>query len=95
MPNSVFVGAKHVFAAFDDISGQVFHAAHAKQTQPAKNDNPPNGVIAPNHLVPLTLIRYRLPEKRTVPMTNSHPPVVTSEEGHFDCIQAAAISAKA
>ena len=93
----------HIFITLDlpSVRGvrlyhsQALHAAHAKQTQPAKKDNPPSGVIIPSHLVPLTLIRYRLPEKRTVPMTKSHPPVVISEEGHFDCIQAAAISAKA
>ena len=42
-------------------------------TQAIKKDTPPNGVIAPRILIPVTDKTYKLPEKRMIPISINHP----------------------
>jgi hypothetical protein len=70
-------------------------AERARQIHPAMNASPPRGVIAPSHRTPVSANAYKLPEKRTVPTTKSHPAQQLSAPGHRTTAHAAAINANA
>ena len=64
------------------------HPAHttlvdpmAKNTHPARNANPPMGVMGPNAFFPVVDKRYRLPENRMMPRTKHHAAYVIHVEG--------------
>jgi hypothetical protein len=48
-------------------------AVIAKAPQPAINETPPNGAIAPSDFIPENVMAYKLPEKITTPIINNHP----------------------
>jgi len=56
-------------------------AAIARQLHPTTKATPPNGVIAPSHLIPVKLKAYKLPEKIITPAINAHPDVTRNGVG--------------
>ena len=65
-------------------------APTASTTQPAMRQSPPIGVIAPSQRMPVTASRYRLPEKTTIPATNSQPADPVQAFGQRDAAHATA-----
>ena len=50
-----------------------FTAATMIKIHAAKNDKPPNGVIAPRMLIFVNVMTYKLPEKRMIPINIIQP----------------------
>jgi len=79
------------------ITGSLFEGARialrARMSHPATKQRPPIGVMAPSQRTPVMDSRYRLPEKTTIPATNSHPEAEIHVFGHRVVAQATASSA--
>ena len=45
-----------------------FHILTKSKIHPAIKLNPPNGVIAPNALIPVIASKYKLPENKIIPV---------------------------
>ncbi len=56
-------------------------AATAKQLQPTIKAAPPNGAIAPNHLILVKLKAYKLPEKINTPTMKAIPAAMRVDGG--------------
>ncbi len=54
-------------------------AAMINNTQAARNDTPPSGVMAPRMLIFVRVKAYRLPENRMIPISISQPDQFSSE----------------
>ena len=53
--------------------GNFFHIATNRNTQPAIKLSPPNGVMAPSHLIPVIANTYKLPENKIIPAVKKWP----------------------